>query len=103
MNGSPLASGSAVATVFAAALANGGSLDDVGPGIDFFRKVEGRRKLHSRVPATPQTIASGQTPISNRVKNTWNLADGKAFPPANWRTDRDPIRRRLRCVSIFRP
>src|SRR5258706_5408874 len=36
VNGSPLTSNSAVSVVFAAALANGGSLQDVGPGIDFF-------------------------------------------------------------------
>ena len=36
LNGSPLTSGSAVAGVFAAALANGGSLSNIGPGIDFF-------------------------------------------------------------------
>ena len=36
MNGSPLTSGSAIAGVFAAALANGGSLTNVRPGIDWF-------------------------------------------------------------------
>src|SRR5436305_12932519 len=33
LNGSPLTSGSAVAGVFSAALANGGSLNDIGPGM----------------------------------------------------------------------
>src|SRR5664279_354933 len=36
LNGSPLQSNSAVSGVIAASLANGGSLADVGPGIDFF-------------------------------------------------------------------
>src|SRR5947199_333861 len=36
LNGSPLSSNSAVSGVLAASLANGGSLGDVGPGIDFF-------------------------------------------------------------------
>ena len=36
MNGSPLTSGSALAGVFAAALANGGSLRDISPGIEWF-------------------------------------------------------------------
>src|SRR5918911_5714738 len=40
LNGSPLTSGSAVAGVFAAALANGGSFNDVGPGIDFFAQLK---------------------------------------------------------------
>ena len=38
LNGSPLTSGSAIAGVFAAALANGGSLSNVAPGIDWFAK-----------------------------------------------------------------
>ena len=46
LNGNPLTSSSAVSGVFAAALANGGSLNNVGPGIDFFRKLEGGRQLH---------------------------------------------------------
>jgi putative spermidine/putrescine transport system substrate-binding protein len=62
LNGSPLTSGSAVAGVFAAALANGGSLSDVGPGIDFFQKLKESGNFIP-IQANPQTIASGQTPI----------------------------------------
>src|SRR5439155_19220265 len=40
LNGSPLTSGSAIAGVFAASLANGGSLNDVGPGIDYFANLK---------------------------------------------------------------
>ena len=40
LNGSPLTSGSAIAGVFAAALSNGGSLSNVGPGIDWFAKLK---------------------------------------------------------------
>ncbi len=47
LNGSPLKSGSAIAGVFAAALANGGSLSNVGPGIDWFAK---RRSNGNWVP-----------------------------------------------------
>ena len=83
LNGSPLTSGSAVAGVFSAALANGGSLNDVGPGIDFFAslKIGGN---FIPVQSTPQTVASGQTPISI----DWdylNLAYVKEFPAANWK------------------
>ena len=83
LNGSPLTSGSAVAGVFAAALANGGSLSDVGPGIDFFAQL---KKVGNFIPvqSTPQTVASGQTPISI----DWdylNLAYVKEFPSANWK------------------
>jgi putative spermidine/putrescine transport system substrate-binding protein len=84
LNGSPLTSGSAVAGVFAAAIANGGSIRDVGPGIDFFRRL---KKEGNFIPiqATPQTVASGQTPLVI----DWdylNLAYRKEFPAAAWRT-----------------
>jgi putative spermidine/putrescine transport system substrate-binding protein len=84
LNGSPLTSGSAVAGVFAAALANGGSLNNIEPGIEFFRKL---KKAGNFIPvqATPQTVASGQTPIVL----DWdylNLAYRKEFPAAAWRT-----------------
>jgi putative spermidine/putrescine transport system substrate-binding protein len=80
LNGSPLSSGSAVAGVFSAALANGGSLGDIGPGIDFFARLKQAGNFIP-VQATPQTIASGQTPIVV----DWdylNLAYIKEFPAA---------------------
>ncbi len=78
LNGSPLSSGSAVAGVFSAAIANGGGLQDIGPGIDFFAQLKSVGNFLP-VQATPQTIASGQTPITI----DWdylNLAYGKNFP-----------------------
>jgi len=83
LNGSPLTSGSAVAGVFSAALANGGSLSNVGPGIDFFAQL---KSVGNFIPvqSTPQTVASGQTPISI----DWdylNLGYVKEFPAANWK------------------
>ena len=80
LNGSPLSSGSAIAGVFSASLANGGSLSDVGPGIDFFARLKSAGNFIP-VQATPQTIASGQTPIVI----DWdylNLAYVKEFPSA---------------------
>jgi putative spermidine/putrescine transport system substrate-binding protein len=80
LNGSPLSSGSAVAGVFSASLANGGSLSDIGPGIDFFARLKQAGNFIP-VQATPQTIASGQTPITI----DWdylNLAYIKEFPAA---------------------
>ena len=83
LNGSPLTSGSAVAGVFSAALANGGSLNDVGPGIDFFASL---KKSGNFIPvqSTPQTVASGQTPISIDWDYN-NFAYVKQFPSANWK------------------
>ena len=84
LNGSPLTSGSAVAGVFAAAIGAGGSASDVQPGIDYFAKL---KQIGNFIPvqSTPQTIASGQTPISI----DWdylNLAYTKQFPGAKWKT-----------------
>ena len=84
LNGSPLSSGSAVAGVYSASIANGGSLGNIGPGIDFFAQL---KSVGNFIPvqATPQTIASGQTPITI----DWdylNLAYGKNFPAAKIRT-----------------
>jgi putative spermidine/putrescine transport system substrate-binding protein len=80
LNGSPLTSGSAVAGVFSAALANGGSLNNIAPGIDYFARL---KQAGNFIPvnATPQTIASGQTPIVI----DWdylNLGYSKEFPAA---------------------
>jgi putative spermidine/putrescine transport system substrate-binding protein len=84
LNGSPLTSGSAIAGVYAAALANGGSLANIQPGIDFFKKLK-QAGNYIPVDATPQTVASGQTPIVI----DWdylNLAYAKEFPAARWVT-----------------
>jgi putative spermidine/putrescine transport system substrate-binding protein len=82
MNGSPLSSGSAIAGVFAATLGAGGTMSDVGPGIDFFASM---KKSGNFIPVqtTPQTVASGQTPISIDWDYN-NLAYVKEFPAANW-------------------
>ncbi len=85
LNGSPLTSGSGRAGVFAAAISNGGSLSNVAPGIDWFVKLKSVGNWVP-VPATPATVASGQTPIVI----DWdylNLAYGKEFPAAQWVTN----------------
>jgi putative spermidine/putrescine transport system substrate-binding protein len=83
LNGSPLSSNSAVAGVLAASLANGGSLNNVGPGIDWFAKC---KSVGNFIPVqtTPQTVASGQTPISIDWDYN-NLAYVKEFPAAKWK------------------
>src|SRR5262249_52132127 len=80
LNGSPLTANAALSGVFAASIANGGSLNDIGPGIDFFAKLKDAGNFIP-VQSTPQTIASGQTPITI----DWdylNLAYVKEFPSA---------------------
>ena len=82
LNGSPLKSGSAIAGVFAAALSNGGSTSNVSPGIDWFAKL---KSVGNFIPVetTPQTVASGQTPISIDWDYN-NLAYIAEFPAAKW-------------------
>jgi len=82
INGSPLSSNSAVSVVIASALANGGSLNDVTPGIDYWAQM---KKSGNYIPVgtTPQTVASGQTPISLDWDYN-NLAYKTEFPAANW-------------------
>ena len=62
INGNPTQAGAAFAAVYAAAIANGGSLNNIAPGIAYFKK------LHSEgnfvpVAASAATMESGQTPI----------------------------------------
>jgi putative spermidine/putrescine transport system substrate-binding protein len=82
LNGSPLTSNSAVSGVIAAAIGNGGSASDVGPGIDFFSAL---KKSGNFIPiqTTPATVASGQTPISIDWDYN-NLAYVKGLPAARW-------------------
>ncbi|WP_435812439.1 ABC transporter substrate-binding protein [Streptomyces smyrnaeus] len=63
LNGNPNESSSAFSSVIAASLANGGSFDDVQPGLDFFKKL---KKAGNYVPveSTKATIQKGETPIS---------------------------------------
>ncbi|WP_420595989.1 ABC transporter substrate-binding protein [Deinococcus sp.] len=63
LNGNPLSAQAAFSAVWAAALANGGSLDNIQPGIDFFAKL---KKMGNYIPvgATPATVQTGQTPIT---------------------------------------
>jgi putative spermidine/putrescine transport system substrate-binding protein len=63
MNGNPTKAGSAFAGVFAASLANGGSFDDIGPGLEFFKKLKEVGNFNP-VETTTATVEKGETPIS---------------------------------------
>ncbi|WP_406509073.1 ABC transporter substrate-binding protein [Streptomyces sp. NBC_00212] len=63
LNGNPTKSGSAFAGVYAASLANGGSLDNIQPGLDFFAKLK-KAGNYNPVESTPATVEKGETPIS---------------------------------------
>ena len=62
LNGNPLGAGAAFSAVFAASLANGGSYDDIEPGIEFFGELAKLGNLNPAA-ATPGSLISGQTPI----------------------------------------
>ncbi len=62
LSGDPRSSNQAIQSVFAAALANGGSLDNAQPGLDWFNQLN---QAGNFVPviAKPGTISQGATPI----------------------------------------
>jgi ABC-type Fe3+ transport system substrate-binding protein len=63
LNGNPTQAAAAFSGVWAASLANGGSLDDIGPGIDFFKQIKDVGNFNP-VEITPATIQSGETPLA---------------------------------------
>ena len=67
LSGDPRVSGQAIASVEASALANGGSVDDAKPGLDFFAKLN---KSGNLVPliSNNSLVAKGETPI----RLTWD-------------------------------
>lgn len=62
LSGDPRGSNQAIQTVYAAALANGGSLDDAKPGLDFFAKLNEAGNLVPII-AKQASFAKGETPI----------------------------------------
>jgi putative spermidine/putrescine transport system substrate-binding protein len=62
LTGDPRSSNQAAQSVFAASLANGGTLDNVQPGLDFFKKVNDAGNFVP-VIAKVGTVAQGATPI----------------------------------------
>ena len=62
LNGDPTAAGAAFSGVVMASVANGGSADDIAPGVEFFQKV---KEAGNFLPVDPTaaTIESGQTPV----------------------------------------
>jgi len=65
LSGDPRASSQAYMSVYAAALANGGTLDNAQPGLDFFKKVNAAGNFVP-VIAKQATVAKGETPVITR-------------------------------------
>ena len=62
LNGDPTQAGAAAAAIQWAALQDGGSVDDITPGVDFFGELNDVGNFLPTDP-TPATIASGETPV----------------------------------------
>ncbi len=79
INGDPTSANAAFSAVWAAALANGGSLDDIQPGIDFFAKLKSLGVFNA-THSTESTIEQGSTPIAIdwEFNNSQYAADLKA-------------------------
>ncbi|MFY9324990.1 MAG: ABC transporter substrate-binding protein [Candidatus Nanopelagicales bacterium] len=63
INGDPREAGAAFAAVFAAALGNGGSFDDIMPGIEYYAELQELGNLQT-IDVTPAGILSGEVPIA---------------------------------------
>jgi putative spermidine/putrescine transport system substrate-binding protein len=72
--GDPRTSNQAIQTVYAAALANGGSLDNAQPGLDFFKQLNDAGNLLPTI-ATAATIAAGETPVT--IRWTYNALSNR--------------------------
>ena len=78
LNGDPTTAGAAFSGVMMASIANGGSADDIAPGVDYFAELA-KSGNFLPVDPTPATVESGQTP----VVIDWdylNAAETKALP-----------------------
>jgi len=72
--GDPRASSQAILSVYAAALANGGSLDDASKGLEFFKELNAKGNLVPTI-ATAATVAAGETPIT--IRWTYNALSSR--------------------------
>src|SRR4051794_970341 len=62
LNGDPTQAGAAFSGVVMASIANGGSADDIAPGVDYFKKLKDAGNFLP-VDPTAATFESGQTPV----------------------------------------
>ena len=72
--GDPRTSSQAILAVYAAGLANGGSLDDATKGLDFFKQLNDKGNLLGGI-ANATTVAAGETPIT--IRWTYNALAGR--------------------------
>jgi len=87
LNGDPTQAGAAFSGVVMAAVANGGSANDIAPGVKFFSQL---KKAGNFLPVdpTPATIEAGQTPVVidwdyTNAAETAKLPSWKVVVPGN--------------------
>ncbi|MDT5073996.1 MAG: putative spermidine/putrescine transport system substrate-binding protein, partial [Mycobacterium sp.] len=87
LNGDPTTASAAANGVLMAAIANGGSVDDIAAGVDFFGRLNAAGNFVP-VDPTPATIESGQTPVVIdwdylNSAETSKIPTWKVFVPSN--------------------
>ncbi len=95
LNGNPKTAGAALNGVLLASIANGGSADDIAPGVKWFNDLSAAGNLLP-VDPTPATIASGQTPcVIDWEYNNAGLTADLATKGIDWKvsvpTDAPPV------------
>jgi putative spermidine/putrescine transport system substrate-binding protein len=88
LNGDPTQAGAAFSGVLMVALSQGGSVDNIAPGVEFFRKLNDAGNFLP-VDPTPATIESGQTPVVidwnyTNAAETKKLASWRVLVPPNY-------------------
>jgi putative spermidine/putrescine transport system substrate-binding protein len=78
LNGDPTQAGAGFSGVLMVAVSQGGSADDIAPGVEFFSKLKQAGNFLP-VDPTPATIESGQTPVVIDW-NYLNAAESKKVP-----------------------
>jgi len=77
LNGDPRLSSTALASVAAAALANGGTLNDITAGVDYFAKLKAAGNLAGS-PVTRAQVVAGRIPVGINWNFTWPLLQPEA-------------------------
>jgi putative spermidine/putrescine transport system substrate-binding protein len=87
LNGDPTQANAALNGVQMASLANGGSLDDISKGVEFFSELK-KAGNFSKIQATSATVKSGNTPVVFdwdylQVGHKTDVPTWKVFVPSN--------------------
>ncbi len=87
LNGDPTTAGAAFSGVMMASVANGGSADNIAPGVDYFKRLKDAGNFLP-VDPTSATVESGQTPVVIdwdylNAALTKNVSSWKVVVPSN--------------------